>query len=100
MTLPKGITVQALLRRRLPAIAWDPRLVAQCVADFERDVDVLEVAARCAAFIQEHPDARNVPRTLRTFLERERQHGHAQSELDRRRRDLAAYDRPKNRGRR
>lgn len=98
MTLPTAIAVRTLLARRVPAVVWDPSLVAQCVADFEDDVDVLEVAARCAAYMQETPSARNGPRTLRTFLERERKEGASKSELARRRKALAKYTRPQNRG--
>lgn len=99
MTLPLGIRVLTLLRERMPDCQWDPRLVAQCVVDFEQDVDVLEVAARCAAFMQEKPGAMNGPRTLRTFLERERRSAAAGTELERRRKALTVYDRPRNQGR-
>jgi hypothetical protein len=96
VTLPLGIQVRALLAERVPNVHWDPRLVAQCVADFS-DVDVVEVAARCAAYMQETPAAKNGPRTLRTFLERERRDRAHLSDKAREAKRLAPYHRPKNR---
>jgi hypothetical protein len=96
VTLPSGIEVRALLVERVPGVHWDPRLVAQCVADFG-DVDVLEVAARCAAYMQETPTAKNGPRTLRTFLEHERRDRAHLSKRAQEAERLAPYHRPKNR---
>lgn len=95
MTLPDGIRVHMLLSERVPRVAWDPAIVVQCVADFA-ELDVVEVAAHCALYMQQHPQAANGPRTLRTFLERARDNARLEDLKTRRAAALAPYHRPRN----
>ncbi len=87
--------VLILLRERVPRVRWDPALVVQCVADFE-DLDVLEAAAHCALYMQQHPAAANGPRTLRTFFERAQDHARLERLKSDRAEALKPYHRPRN----
>jgi hypothetical protein len=95
VTLPAGIRVHALLSERVPRVRWDPAAVVQCVADFD-DLDVVEVAAHCALYMQQHTAANNGPRTLRTFMERAREHQALEQLKTDRAKALAPYHRPRN----
>jgi hypothetical protein len=93
--LPPEIAVYVLLSQRVPRIRWDVTQLFHTVGDFT-DVDVVEVAGRCALYLNETPAARNGVRTFRTFLERERKERSAEHDLQKRASRLSMYHRPLN----
>ncbi len=67
-SLPLGLRVLALMRERVPRLAWDPRAVLLVVEDYEHIIDVEEVAAECAHWLMTSGTrAKDGPMTLRGF---------------------------------
>ncbi len=75
--MPVELRVLFLLRARVPDLRWDPRRVALCVADYQAHIDVEEVAAKCADWIQSGQASRlrDPEGALRTFMEKAKAQG-------------------------